>query len=346
VSATDSYYLPDFCTARAVATVMVIVQLVAFALTLAGLQPDLEPGWRLLQLSLFLQWLGLMSAALLCVSRPLLSRLAVTPLSVASFALLLVSTGLLSLLAWYALRWAGQHALLGGEGPWLFTLRNLGVCAILTPVVLRYFWVQHQWRREVEREAGARFQALTARIRPHFLFNAMNTIAALIRTRPAEAERTVEDLADLFRASLADARTLVTLDEELELTRLYLRMEELRLQPRLGVEWQVGAVPAELRLPRLVLQPLVENAVRHGIEPLARGGTVRISVSTAADGCVELAVDNPRGPGDAREGNRMALDNIRERLLLAFDGHASLSVEERPDHWRALLRVPVGARPA
>lgn len=338
--ATPHNYLPDFCTARAVVTVMVIVQLVAFVLTLANLQAEVPAWTRLWQLSLFLQWLGLMSAAMLCLGRRLFARLDVVALSVAASAALLGTTALLSLLAWFTLRWAGASALIGTD-PWLFTLRNLGVAAIVTPVVLRYFWVQHQWRREVEREAGARIQALTARIRPHFLFNAMNTIAALIRVRPQDAERAVEDLAELFRASLADARTLVTLEEELELARLYLRMEELRLAPRLSVEWRLAEVPASLRLPRLVLQPLVENAVRHGVETRPEGGRLTIGVEPVGTGQVRLFVENPCGSGDDTEGNRMALGNIRERLELAFGDRASLELEERDGLWRAELRVPV-----
>ena len=134
-----------------------------------------------------------------------------------------------------------------------------------------------QWQERVEAASKAQVDALQARIRPHFLFNSMNTIASLIRTRPAEAERTVEDLSDLFRAALGSAETPGTLGEELDLMDHYLRIEKLRLGDRLRVEIEADELPRDLPLPRLLLQPLVENAIYHGVQPLADGGTIRIA---------------------------------------------------------------------
>src|SRR5690348_11150923 len=150
-----------------------------------------------------------------------------------------------------------------------FVLRNLVICAIVSALVLRYFYVLHQWKSNVRREAGARFEILQARIRPHFLFNSMNTIAALIRGRPEIAERAVVDLSDLFRVSLADAAAPVPLSEEVAVAKQYAGIESLRLGDRLKLEWWLDSVPAEARLPRLTLQPLIENAIYHGIEPRA-----------------------------------------------------------------------------
>jgi len=153
----------------------------------------------------------------------------------------------------------------GGAGlfpaaPWMFVLRNVAIGLIVTGLALRYFYVAHEWRRSVELRAAARVLALQARIRPHFLFNSMNTIAALTRSNPPRAEEAVQDLADLFRATLADKGT-ITLAEELEVARTYQRMEQLRLGARLQVEWRTDALPADALVPGLVIQPLLENAI-------------------------------------------------------------------------------------
>src|SRR5262249_543197 len=129
-----------------------------------------------------------------------------------------------------------------------FVLRNLLICGIVSALMLRYFYVLHQWRSNVRREASTRFEVLQARIRPHFLFNSMNTIAGLIRGRPELAERAVEDLSDLFRASLADASARIPLSEELAVTRQYADIEALRLGERLKVDWQMDAVPQDAHL--------------------------------------------------------------------------------------------------
>jgi two-component system sensor histidine kinase AlgZ len=226
---------------------------------------------------------------------------------------------------------------------WPFLLRNAGIALIVTAVLLRYFFVTHQWQKHVRAEALSRIQALQARIRPHFLFNSMNTIAALTRSDPKRAEEAVEDLADLFRATLRDSHSPLRLKEELELTRIYQRIEALRLGSRLDVRWDVGALPMRAFVPGLTVQPLLENAIYHGIEPLERGGTVTIS-GKVVDDEVELIVSNPvaevSAPGEPRAGNRIALDNIRQRLDLAYGGRGSLTVEQTPGHYRVIVRFP------
>ena len=193
------------------------------------------------------------------------------------------------------------------------------------------------------RVARARISALQARIRPHFLFNSMNTIAALTRTDPARAEEAVEDLADLFRASLSDARAQITLREELEIARTYQRIEQLRLGERLHVRWDVAALPPRAVVPSLLLQPVLENAIGHGIEPLPQGGTVE--VRGWLDGAaITIEVTNPTVAMSQRRaspnGNRMALDNIRQRLELAFPGRSGVEVDDQDQRYRVRLRFP------
>lgn len=351
-SAQDGgFYLPDFCAPRMVLVVVLIAVLVAFVVTVARV--GLGSGFveDLARAALFLVWIALGSAAALCYLRPALARLGVARGSAATLGLLLVVTALVSEAAW----WGAARGLYTGfeTGPMLarshlaFVAGNLAIALIVGGVGLRYWYVTHQWRRNVEREARSRVDALQARIRPHFLYNSMNTIAALTRSDPARAEAAVEDLADLFRASLAETRNEVPFAEELEVARTYQRIEQLRLGARLQVEWRTDGVPADARVPSLVLQPLLENAIYHGIEPSPLPGRIGVRGRVTGDR-VEIVVDNPLPPaGEAlrRPGNRLALDNIRERLALAFGDRAGLTTATADGRFTATLHFPAGSAP-
>ena len=178
--------------------------------------------------------------------------------------------------------------------------------------------------------AEARLQALTARIRPHFLFNSLNAVLSLIRSEPRRAETALEELADLFRALMRDHRDLLPLADEIALCRQYLGLEKLRLGERLNVEWEIDDVPTDLPVPPLMLQPLLENAVYHGIETSGEPGTIRIRFARSR-GELQIELTNPcalHQSDTARAGNRMALANIRERLALYYDLEASLDAKE------------------
>ncbi|HVH83141.1 MAG TPA: sensor histidine kinase, partial [Steroidobacteraceae bacterium] len=222
-----------------------------------------------------------------------------------------------------------------------FAVRNVWIALVVTGLALRYFYVAHEWRVSVELRAAARVHALQARIRPHFLFNSMNTIAALTRTDPARAESAVQDLADLFRATLSDKHNTITLAEELEVARTYQRMEQLRLGERLVVEWRTDSLPGAALVPGLMIQPLLENAIYHGIEPRPDGGRVIISGEISA-GLITLVVRNPLGAGpQQREGNRLALANIRERLALVYGERALMKSGVFDGEYIVTLRFPL-----
>jgi two-component system sensor histidine kinase AlgZ len=198
----------------------------------------------------------------------------------------------------------------------------------------------------VELEAQARIHALQARIRPHFLFNSMNTIAALTRSDAAKAEQAVEDLADLFRASLSDAKQRITLGDEIEIARVYERMERLRLGDRLRVVWHIDT-PLDVMVPSLLLQPLLENAIYHGIERLPAGGEVQITgkvVASYIQLIIANPVPNPHGVEAARDaehsGNKLALDNIRKRMQLVWPGKARVVVDQTPGYYSVTLTFP------
>lgn len=335
----DAGFLPDFCAVRSIFVLVVSAELLAFLLVLAGLPA--RGGWEELGLtSLFVQWVALAAAAVLCVARPALQRLRPGWVVVLCLGLVLVLTGLGSLLAVELL----PEWIEAGEGRLAFLGRNLAIAAIVSILVLRYLYLQEEWRRRLRSEARARIEALQARIRPHFLFNSLNTIASLIRIDADQAERALEDLAELFRASLQHGVDVVPLTDELALCRRYLEMEQLRLGERLRVEWRIEGVPDTARVPLLTLQPLVENAVYHGIEPLAGGGVMTIR-GGLEQGRVCLWVSNPLPPAAAaphHDGNRVARDNIRARLRALYGGAACLEAAEREGVYEVRLCWPLG----
>jgi two-component system, LytTR family, sensor histidine kinase AlgZ len=340
----EQFFLPSFCDVRIVFAVIVITELLAFVLVLAS--PELlgDPWSSLGLISLFIQWIALTSAAVLCVARPFLYRLGNRVAGVASYLLVLLVTAAVTEMAFRLMAARpvlipvdpGEHA--------AFLLRSLTISTVISAVILRYLYVQYQWRQQLRAEARARIQALQARIRPHFLFNSMNTIAALTRSRPEVAETAIEDLADLFRASLSQPDDRATLGDELALARRYLNIEALRLGDRLTVVWDIDALAPDVKVVPLMLQPLLENAIYHGIEPLPAGGTIHVT-GRLNEGMVEIIITNPVSAGGAcvtHRGSQMAQDNIRQRLLLAFGAAAGLETSVQHGDYRVTLRYPGG----
>lgn len=196
----------------------------------------------------------------------------------------------------------------------------------------------------------ARLQALQARIRPHFLFNSLNAVLSLMRSAPRQAETALEDLADLFRVLMRDARNMSSLEDELLLCRQYLSIEKIRLGERLQVRWDMSRIDADLlpkaQMPALLLQPLLENAVHYGVEPALEPALIRIAISRSIDR-IEIVVVNPyHRDMPQSKGNHMALTNIRERLALLYDVEAQLTSMLVQGQFEVRLRFPyVKAKP-
>lgn len=329
----DGNFLPNFCSMTSVFLVVVGSELLAFVLTLV--QPD-GGSWPFLGLiSLYIQWLTLGSASLLCLLRGPLNRLSDTGCAFASFGvILLVTLGVGGFVA------ATIRSGVTGVD-WQWVLRSLLVAAIVAAVVLRYLYVQHQWRRRIQGAAAARIDALQARIRPHFLFNSLNTIAATIASDPRRAESLVEDLSDLFRASLGQSQRLIPLADEQRLAMSYLNMEQLRLGDRLQVEVELSAVPEDALIPPLTLQPLLENGVYYGVETHEGGNRLRLE-GWLVGGELVITLANPLPPEGARRrsGFGTAMNNVNERLQLAFGDQAKLTTSEDGQMFRVTVRLP------
>ncbi|HZR34214.1 MAG TPA: histidine kinase, partial [Nevskia sp.] len=233
-----------------------------------------------------------------------------------------------------------------GDTPWPFAIRNLAISGIVSLLLLRYFWERHQWQEQSRAEFEARYLALQARIRPHFLFNSLNSIAELIGTKPDKAEEMVVDLADLFRVSLDSRQRLVTMREEIEVVKGYLRIEEIRLGGKLLINWEVTDEALDAEMPRLILQPLVENAVHHGVSRLRARGMLHVTGRREGSYLV-VDVENPLPPEEAEphtEGTGTAVNNIAQRIKLIYGDRAKLILGQDQGEFgpffRARLRLP------
>lgn len=331
------FFIPDLCASRPVLMMVLVAQLLVMVYALASSAlPAFD--WELLAIcSLFVQWVVLASALLLCLSRGPLSRVNLALATTVSLFLIALVTALSSALALSAFPWLTG----GGHSGW-WVLRNLVVSLVIGGIVLRYFFLQQQLLRQEQMELQARLDSLRARIRPHFLFNTLNSIASLIASRPESAEQAVEDLAELFRASLKESRGMTTVADELRLCELYLGIEQLRLGERLGIDWQVDPALLDEPMPSLVLQPLVENAIYHGIARLPEGGQIKVVIDREGE-TIRALVENPVPPGaHSSGGNQMALGNVEQRLQVLYGADAGLDIESTGQHFTVALRYAPG----
>lgn len=272
-------------------------------------------------------WLG---AA--CSLRRRLARLTNLGQGVAAAGLGMACTSI----GWLLMQWAGQG--LVTLGPWLASALAGGFFGALMAV-----WLQLRNRSQLPADTTARLAELQSRIRPHFLFNTLNSALGLVRRDPARAEALLEDLAELFRVALADGAAAVSLGDEIELARRYLAIEQTRFGTRLQVHWQLDPAAAGARLPPLLLQPLVENAVRHGVEPSTEGGVIHIRTRVKS-GMAWVSITNTLpadGGGPATAGHGIALQNVQERLRLMHDVAARFETHADADAYRVQLALPL-----
>ena len=316
--------LPDFRNLGLALRVLLAVNAAAFLVALAK-GPDWEqPGAGVAELAARVEPALLFCLLLLYAAQPLLWRL---PYRAGWWAVVVCAAacGLASslILMPFGEAWSWRPGLWG---------------ALLAALLLHYTDLRS--RALSPALAEARLLALTARIRPHFLFNSLNAVLGILRADPRRAETALEELADLFRALMKENQDLVTLGEEIGLCRQYLNLERLRLGERLAVRWDVESCPPDALVPPLLLQPLLENAVHHGIEPVSEPGNIDIRFARKGSEVI-IELTNPwHGEGHHQAGNRMALDNVRERLMLFFDLEARLETVIRDGRYRLTITLP------
>lgn len=326
---TPPQVIPDGCNLgvvlRVVLGVNALALLVALVLAIVSGRSAFEGLDEFFTVATLLQAIVLLTLVCWCLLRRALPVWPATAQRAVAWSVPVILTGALAL----TFRLGAAH------GPFVF----MGVALALAVAVQHY--LELRARVYSPSLAEARYQALQSRIRPHFFFNSLNAVLAVLRDDPARAERMLENMAELFRAVMADVRKLVPLSQELDLCRKYVEIEQTRLGDRLRVDWQIGATHPRLRVPQLLLQPIIENAVRYGAEKIA--GQCEIVVRVRQLGfTLELHVSNPIAKEPIqREGNQIGLANIRGRLALIYDLEASVEARVRRDRFELTLTLPV-----
>lgn len=326
---TDGF-LPNFCRGRTLFAVIVIAEMLAIIVTIVAPQMPLAQNRvaQLLLVSLFIQWIALTDAVALCYMRPILNRLPLAHAMIAAMLMLLVITWAVGELALLVL-WGAD--VLDSPNPYwnaYFQVQNLTIATIVQALALRYFLARHAQRRSLEAETRARIDLDRARLRPHFLYSTLNVIASLIRINPSQAEKAVENMADLVRGMLSEDEFLVPVRNEIAITQKYLDIEALRLDSRLKVDWDIGKYPRAAVMPVLTLQPLFEYAIQTCVEPAPEGGRVLARLRDDA-GRITMEISAPRPRARSREApDTRGLDNLRTRLDNHYGGQAVLEVRD------------------
>lgn len=339
------YFLPDFGSFSIAIRFIFLAELIAIIITI-GRNPVFDArAWQDFNLlSAFAITIALCSAVVLKIASPLLRRMPTTMGSVLVILFFLIVTAVGTdaiIFALYDLGMIDER-----WPPWResLILRSLMIAGIIGILGIRYLILQHRAERDARSQQEARMQALQSRIRPHFLFNALNSVASLTRSNADRAEAVLHDLADLFRVLLADARKLVPISAEREISRQYLEIEKLRLGDRLQVKWNVNSnIPRAAQIPALTLQPLLENAIYHGIEPRFAGGAIRIEMWAEGD-TLNIMISNPLP--DVRKdahskGNKIAQENIRERLHTQFGNTADMQAFQEGGQYHVKVKMPI-----
>ncbi len=332
--------LPNFCDVRNLFITVLLTEVLAIVFSMAASTNSFQ-FWDYLALSSFLMlWVALLNSAVLCLLRNWLHQQDHKLCLLLSFFLMMSISLVVTMLVNNAgILFEYDDNTLAN----ILIIRVMAIIAVIYFLLLRYFYIQHQWRLNLAAQSRAEIQALRARIRPHFLFNSMNTIASLIAISPETAEQAIEDLSDLFRSSLSE-QNMNPLREEVELTKSYIAIESLRLGDRLQVEWNIDSNLLETEVPSLCLQPIAENAIYHGIEPIEKGGKIVIS-ALQIDNRLMLSVSNPQMPdkpsSSSKKGNQMAQDNIKQRLNLVYGNKGKFTINDTKDCYTVSLLIPL-----
>lgn len=338
-------FLPDFCKGDMVVSVLLIAQLFAVVIAMVTRRITFDLFTDLLLISLLIQWIALTSVGTLCVLRGLLGRLNQTQAIVVTYLLLLGITAIITELAlWAWVLWlvAPQHNLHPDAFAYI-RIQNFVISLIVNAIILRYLLGQHRLQRQAATEERSKLEAMQARIRPHFVFNSLNIIASLTRSAPDKAEEAIENMADLFRMMLNEGEQLVPLKKEIEVTHKYLEVEQLRLDERLKVEWDVGKFARRAVIPVLTLQPLLESAIRRGVEPSPTGGLITVRLWEENETInIEVVYTLPRRKSRHQgEDETRSLDDIRHRLEHYYDNKASLESSETDDRITIHVTLPL-----
>ena len=331
-------WLANLCDSLHIFTVIVVTQMMVLIYSLSFLSLDYHYFNQVSIISLLAQLIAITLVVVLCKLSSWLNTMHVyLGIVMVIIVIFIVSTIYTQMVGWL------DSALGFGflDNSLLLNIK-ISVASILTFLsLLRYFYIQAQWQQQVEEASRSQINALQARIKPHFLYNSMNSIAALISIEPAKAEQAVEHLSSLFRRAFSHRSPTISLSEELNWVEQYLSIEKLRFQDRLSYAIDVhddSVLKAEL--PVLCVQPLVENAIIHGIQHLPDGGHIQVDVMRTKR-ALEIRIENPYDPSIVSAGSGIGINNIERRLLLTYANKAALEIDKGEDKYVAVLKFPI-----
>jgi two-component system sensor histidine kinase AlgZ len=329
--------IPDCCNLGVVIRVLVSVNLLVLLCLLARGQGLAQNFQDFVETSMLVESICLLSLLFLCGFRRVLER------EPASAWMQRIVCGTVPALVCYVVIFIlGDLEWFSYSFPNLDLLLSISFCFCIGLGFQHYFELRTKAFSPALGEA--RLQALQARIRPHFLFNSLNAVLSLIRSEPRRAEAALEDLADLFRALMRDTRNMSTLADEITLCKQYLAIEKIRLGDRLAVDWYLHDLQqielSATKIPALLLQPLIENAIHYGVEPATNLSPVSISIQKSLDKIEVKVINNYYPYAQLSKGNHMALDNIRQRLNLLYDIEAQLQTSQTNDQFVVQLTFP------
>ncbi len=331
--------LPDFCNQDVVFSSMIMAEIVALMLSIVQPGSYMDKLEYLAIASMVIQWSLMIDLILLCKLKHYLQKLAIVPFYLTIFLLLQMVTFIVSSSSDSIIHYLQLDAAFQGEWKAAFLMQNMALSVLFSIIIIHYAYLNARWKKQLLLQSQSRINALQARIRPHFLFNSMNTIAALIHLDPERADKAILDLSEIFRASM-NQQTMISLEQELQIVKKYLQIEKLRLDKRLQVDWQIQVGDQTVQVPALMIQPLVENAVYHGIEQLPVGGNIQIQIKENEE-TIKIVIQNPlqKKSGNS-SGNRIALKNICERLKLIYQKNADIHIEQSESFYRVTLTLP------
>jgi len=337
----SSGFLPDFCASGYVINIVVLAEMIAVAITVLTDRLSANIYQDFLLISMFVQWVALMSVATLCLLRNMLNRLPPWRAIMVAYLILLCITWVISELAIWILAWTGLITTPRPSWYLYFHIQNVIVSAVVNALALRYFIARDQLRDQTLAAAAAHTEIQKHRVRRHFLFNSMNSIASLTQRAPDKAEEAIEDMSDLFRLMLDESKGLNAVHKEIALAKKYIKMEKLRFQRRLKVTWYIDEVPRFAKTPALLLQQLLENAIYGGIEALPKGGEIRVKVGMNENN-IEYSLDSPWQPDEqAGRDQSELIEHVRARLQEEYQDKAELNVEESSSRQSVVVRHPV-----
>lgn len=335
----DNYFIPDLCRGQGLLGLLVIAGLLAVLLTLVRSGISAFDFLFLGKIALEIFFIALLSAVFLCQGRRFLIHLPLRQIALFNYFLVLLAAGIC---AAFIELWSNYLLNAVWRVDYLLIINTVLIAAIPAGAILRLFYLQHQLRQQQGASQQARIEALQSKIRPHFLFNSMNSLASLIRIDPDKAEQILENLCDLFRYALSEGSDGVSLQLEVDSCKKYLQIEKLRLAERLHYDWKIEIDLANISVPALMLQPLIENAVFHGIQPAQKGGYLKVRIYRDGEWvCIDIVNSLEANSGQRIKkppGHNMAIENLRHRLDAFFNHRAELQETVKQNHYHTRMR--------